>query len=181
MPWVGALAFLEILLHSVCALTGMCSFARQIAGRNLVIWSDNAGAERATRKGGLLLRPPLVRAAFACAGTTKRFDHNTLVHSIWANAVALGCAMWVERVPTEVNLADDPSRWEHHHLCASLRPVHDAQGRLPVAKRIEAKTSRKSRGSTRRRVHVACGLDTALLSGQFRWEARTADMPRSLT
>ena len=41
------------------------------------------------------------------------------MHSIWAKAVALRCAMWVERVPTEVNLADDPSRWEHHHLCAS--------------------------------------------------------------
>jgi len=32
-------------------VAGLSTFAGEIAGRNLVVWSDNTGAEAATRKG----------------------------------------------------------------------------------------------------------------------------------
>ena len=45
---------------------GISTWSNQIEGRDLVIWSDNTGAEAATRK-----------------GATKQFDHNCLVHALW--------------------------------------------------------------------------------------------------
>ena len=78
---------------ALIAIRGMSSFASLIAGRSLVLWSDDTGAEAATRK-----------------GSTKSFDHLSLVHAIWLRAAELGVELYVKRVPTEVNIADDPSR-----------------------------------------------------------------------
>ena len=72
---------------------GISSFAHEIRGRNLVVWSDNTAAEATTRK-----------------GAAKSFDHTCLVHGIWLRAAELRTQLHVERVPTEVNVADDPSR-----------------------------------------------------------------------
>lgn len=46
---------LALRLLSLClnlCMSGLSSFAEEIAGRNVVVWSDNTGAEAATRKGG---------------------------------------------------------------------------------------------------------------------------------
>jgi len=53
-------------------------------------------------------------------GTSKAFDHNALVHQIWTFALAHGIKLWVERVPTKENIADDPSRF-HYKLLDDLK------------------------------------------------------------
>ena len=43
-------------------------------------------------------------------GKAKSFDHCALVHAMWKRLAELRTGVWVERVPTELNIADDPSR-----------------------------------------------------------------------
>ena len=74
-------------------MTGLTVFGEMIAGRNVIIYSDNTGAEAATRK-----------------GTTKNFDQHSLVHCIWKKLTLLDAGVWVLRVPTDDNIADCPSR-----------------------------------------------------------------------
>ena len=64
-----------------------------IVGRNVIIYSDNTGAEAATRK-----------------GATKNFDQHSLVHCMWKRFAELKIGVWVVRVPTDDNIADCPSR-----------------------------------------------------------------------
>ena len=47
-------------------------------------------------------------------GRSKSFDHNCLVHAMWKRFAEVQICVWVERVPTAVNIADDPSR---HFVC----------------------------------------------------------------
>ena len=49
-------------------------------------------------------------------GSARAWDHNRLVPSIWTQALVQGIHLWVERVPTEDNLADLPSRAEYQLL-----------------------------------------------------------------
>jgi hypothetical protein len=57
------------------------------------------GAERSTAK-----------------GSAKAWDHNCLVHSIWTQAFLQKFHIWVERVPTDDNVADLPSRMQYQLL-----------------------------------------------------------------
>ena len=43
-------------------------------------------------------------------GTAKAFDHCTLVHVLWKTFAELHVGIWIERIPTKENIADDPSR-----------------------------------------------------------------------
>ena len=97
---------------------GISSFAELIRGRNVVIWSDNTGAE-----------------AVAQRGTAKKFDHCCLAHALWKQFAELQLGVWVERVPTEVNIADDPSRYIAFHAqsAASVCSVCLCKGRLSFA------------------------------------------------
>ena len=95
--------------------TGVSSFAEELRNRDCVVWSDNSGAEHALRKGVCLLIPPLVATGVACAcmkGATKAFDHNALVHTLWRKFMDLGMDVQIMRVPTNDNIADNPSRQE---------------------------------------------------------------------
>ena len=49
-------------------------------------------------------------------GTAKSFDHCTLVHALWKTFAELNVGVWLERIPTKENIADDPSR-SHSILC----------------------------------------------------------------
>ncbi len=82
-------------LRKLCAfhVTGISVFAEQLANRNVIIYSDNTGAEAATRK-----------------GSTVCFDHCALVHGMWRRFAELRCGVWVTRVPSVENIADPPSR-----------------------------------------------------------------------
>ena len=82
---------------------GVSSFANAIKGRDVIIWSDNTGAEHATAK-----------------GTAKCFDHTCLVHALWQQFAELKIQAWIERVPTKENIADLPSR-EAYNLLQDLR------------------------------------------------------------
>ena len=44
------------------------------------------------------------------------------MHCIWKRAAELGLEIWVDRVPTHDNIADDPSR-EHYELLDKLGAV----------------------------------------------------------
>ena len=111
---------------------GMSTFKKLISGRNVHIYSDNAGAEHATRR-----------------GMAKAFDHSCLVHGIWCPvlvrvllvsqrtlfrirlyAMQLQSGLWVSRVASRENISDDPSR-ESYEILERMK-----------AKRMEPKLSK---------------------------------------
>ena len=65
------------------------------------IWCDNQGGEFALLK----------RAA-------KAEDHNLLAHGIWLTALRNDIGIYIRRVDTHSNIADDPSREEYSLLHA---------------------------------------------------------------
>ena len=88
----------------------MATIANALRGRRVVLYSDNTGAEHATDK-----------------GSAKAADHNKMVHEVWTLAlrscvvcvlgVWLRCLLsrhnihlWIERVPSKLNISDLPSR-----------------------------------------------------------------------
>lgn len=95
-----------VIRHNLCAYRDklVCSLIR---GRKIIIWSDNTAAEAATRE-----------------GTARAFDHLSLVHAIWLRAAELGVSLYVKRVPTKDNIADDPSRerWELWRAWRDVQP-----------------------------------------------------------
>jgi hypothetical protein len=85
---------------------GLSTFCEQLRGRNLVVFSDNTGAEHATTKGG-----------------SKEWDHSCIAHCIWSCALQLRIGLWLERVPSKDNISDDPSR-EKYELLERLRAIN---------------------------------------------------------
>ena len=81
-----------VSLELVSIALGVC-FSAAPAARNVVIWSDNTGSEVATQK-----------------GATTNFDRVCSVHSLWRRFPELRMSVWVVRVPTDDNSADEPSR-----------------------------------------------------------------------
>ena len=55
----------------------------------------------------------------------RTWDHSAVVHGIWKKAAEIGARIWVERVPTKDNIADDPSR-EDYGLLDKLKAVRVA-------------------------------------------------------
>ena len=76
-----------------CAGLSVFGLSGLLHERDVIIWSDNTGAEYATRR-----------------GSTKQFDQNCLIHAIWKFIATLGVEVWVARVPTDDNISDLPSR-----------------------------------------------------------------------
>ena len=76
-----------------------------LRNRNVVAWNDNTGVESSTRK-----------------GASKQFDHTCLVHCMWLKAAQMHMHLYVERVPTDDNIADLPSR-EAYDLLKSMGVV----------------------------------------------------------
>ena len=89
---------LEILAIAV----GLATFADELRGRRVVVWSDNTGAESASRK-----------------GTARSWDHAVMIHDIWSMALRNNTALWIERVGSDDNLSDLPSR-ESYLLIGAL-------------------------------------------------------------
>ena len=97
----GQIMTLEILAIAI----GLSTFADEIKGERLFIFSDNVGAEGACRE-----------------GKTKRWDHAKLVHGIWTQLLSYKTQPWFVRVPTAENISDCPSR-EVYHLMKKLRGI----------------------------------------------------------
>ena len=81
---------LEILAIAI----GLSTFADEIKGCRLFVFSDNVGAEGAARD---------------CKA--KQWDHAKLVHGLWTQLLSYKTEDWFERVPTANNISDCPS-WE---------------------------------------------------------------------
>ena len=97
----------------LCAIAlALSTFGEFCEGRKVHVWSDNCGSEHATRR-----------------GSAKAWDHNHIVHALWVKAAMLRCHLWVDRVPTKVNISDLPSREEYGLLHAMntkfVEPVLD--------------------------------------------------------
>ena len=75
---------------------GLCSFVQLLSNRRVIVWSDNTGAEAATKK-----------------GSAKEWDHSCIAHCLWTKAVQMRTQVHVERVPSKENIADLPSREEY--------------------------------------------------------------------
>ena len=84
-----------------------------------MVWSDNTAAEATTRK-----------------GTARSFDHLCIVHAIWLRAAQLHTELHIRRVPTDVNISDDPSR----EKCANpfYQLAHGLRFSLSVARQVLA-------------------------------------------
>ena len=96
--------------ESVAIALGLSTFQNELAGRSVVLYSDNAGAESATRK-----------------GAAKEWDHAQVIHQVWSMALACGIHLWIERVPSKENISDAPSREDY----ALMRSLH-AEWRAPL-------------------------------------------------
>jgi len=72
---------------------GLCTFTPLLKDKCVRIWTDNAGGEGALKK-----------------GRAKANDHNLLVHATWLFAAQNNIGVQIERVPTDDNISDEPSR-----------------------------------------------------------------------
>ena len=97
------IAGLELLAIAL----GLSTFGEVLAGRRVCVWSDNTVSEHGTRK-----------------GSARSWDHASLVHCLWTKAAKLGIDLQVERVPSDDNIADLPSR-EEYCLLRSLGAVFE--------------------------------------------------------
>ena len=75
---------------------GLSSFGPMLTGRKVLVFSDNVGSEYNAKK-----------------GKAKSWDHSCIVHSIWRRAALSKMMLWIERVPTDSNIADLPSREDY--------------------------------------------------------------------
>ena len=100
-------------LELLAVLIGIATFMPQLRHCAVQIWEDNQGGECALTK--------------ACA---RASDHNLLVHATWLLAARGGIALWIERVASEDNVSDEPSRGEMTAMAAL-----DATWHAPVLPR----------------------------------------------
>ena len=77
----------------MAVLFAMIAFLPFLAERTVRIWVDNAAAECILRR-----------------GSAKSGDHNWIAHEIWTLCFEHRIGLWVERVSSEGNVADEPSR-----------------------------------------------------------------------
>lgn len=112
LPSLVCLCLAAFVLQEILAIMmALSTFTDLLCGRSVVLYSDNKGAEGATVR-----------------GSAKAFDHNQLVHEIWSHALAHKIHLWVERVPSKLNIADCPSRFSYHLMVDEF----DAWWRKPV-------------------------------------------------
>lgn len=69
-------------------------------------------------------------------GVARQFDQACIVHAIWLRLAATHTAMWVTRVPTKDNIADDPSRQHSIALQLTARVHFACQGVLRIAEKV---------------------------------------------
>jgi hypothetical protein len=86
-------------LELLAVLVGIFTFMRGFAGKLVRVWEDNAGAEGSLAK-----------------GSSKEIDHNAIVHAAWLLAAENDFGLWFERVSSERNIADLPSREDYRML-----------------------------------------------------------------
>ena len=88
-------------LEMMAILFALTTFRTKLANRRVILFSDNTGAEKSAVK-----------------GSAQASDHNEIVHEIWTYAFEHGIKLWIERVPSEDNISDCPSRQEYELMTA---------------------------------------------------------------
>ena len=104
---------LELLAISL----GLATFKEYIAGRNVVVHSDNTGSEVRN----LCVVCMVCNRVFQVSirrGTARSLDHAQLVHHQWLFIAEHGINLFVKRVGTKYNIADLPSRKASFCICA---------------------------------------------------------------
>ena len=101
---------LEILAIAI----GLSTFQDELRTRKVVVWSDNKGAEGASRK-----------------ARAKAWDHCRLIHDIWTHAYQNQIHLWIERVPSHDNLSDSPTR-NAYGVAEMLRSRSQGMWKAPV-------------------------------------------------
>ena len=86
-------------LELLSVALALSTFERLCVGRRVVIYSDNRGAECCFRN-----------------GAAKHEDHAWLVNAMWTHAVVSHMHLWIERVGSDDNWADLPSRSAYESL-----------------------------------------------------------------
>ncbi len=108
-------------------LLAISTFADLLYDRKVVLYSDNKGMAMHDRS-SCTLRFVVAGAEHTTAkGSARAFDQNALVHEIWALAFEHRIHLWVERVASEYNISDSPSRRKY----AIMHDVY-AKWRQPV-------------------------------------------------
>ena len=156
---------------------GLSALESFIRGRDVIIWSDNRGAERATHKGrnvhtrcnrpispASLLLPP--------TGVTKNFDQNCLVHSIWKYLIKINVDVWVARVPSKENISDLPSRLDSSKFCPLVKQfcvcVDSVKGRIRLHDAIGSSRSTTQMG----RLFSECSIMGIAVSSRLNMSAQ---------
>ena len=93
---------------------GLSTFEEKLRGRNIVVHSENTTAENGVRKGrarynSLHVFVNTARSEMSFCLRARTFDHTCIVRIIWSKLWDMGCGMYVVRVPSKENMADDPS------------------------------------------------------------------------
>jgi len=83
-------------LELLAVLLGFVTLRSRLKGKLVRVWEDNKGAEGSLRK-----------------GSSRSQDHNLIIHGIWLLAAKSNFGIFVERVPSHENIADDPSREDY--------------------------------------------------------------------
>ena len=86
-------------LEAIAISLGLSTFVPELHNRKVLVFSDNTGAEACTRK-----------------GSANSHDHCQIVHQIWSIAFLNRTHLWMERVGTEYNISDLPSRGSYKLL-----------------------------------------------------------------
>ena len=127
----------------------MRTFTSKICNRRVVLYTDNTGGNSLA-----IALVNTVRASDMCSnswtgaqhttekGSARACDHAELVHTIWALAYANRCHLWIERVPSESNLSDSPSRFDYKSLEVQRTGLESGQSRphllAPFLKALDA-------------------------------------------
>ena len=110
----------QIMTLEILAIAlGLSTFAEEVRGRKVVVFSDNTGAEAASRK-----------------GTASSWDHCQLIHEIWSHCLCNKTHIWIERVASEYNLSDLPSRPSDFVASKYIFESLDAKWRAPVIAKL---------------------------------------------
>ena len=88
-----------VALEMWAAILGLLSFQPALEKRIVRIWIDNKAAEAILKR-----------------GSGKCSDHNRIAHHLWSLAFGARIGIWLERVASKENIADEPSRREFRTL-----------------------------------------------------------------
>ena len=107
------------------------TWGTELRGRRVRLFSDNTVAECCFRRGSAKVNLCLAALARAARGhRSQASDHNRLVHAFWREAWSLHCHVHLDRVDTDRNLSDLPSR-EDYSLLSALAAMR-VQAAMPA-------------------------------------------------